>query len=82
LPQGADRRTDDFSDYQAGRVESVTFMARVAAAWMDAQPARDTLTHAGVIRAATLIASGQQQINCQPVASRRQLNNGDTGALS
>ncbi len=59
--------TDDFSGYAAGGSgESVaTFMARVAAA-LDAQkPAENTLwiTHAGVIRAATLIASGQRQLH-------------------
>lgn len=58
--------TDDFSDYQAGGSgESVSqFMARVAAAMDARNPAQDTLwlTHAGVIRAATLIASGQREI--------------------
>lgn len=59
--------TNDFSGYAAGGSgESVaTFMARVAAV-MDARDrAQDTLwlTHAGVIRAATLIVSGQRYIH-------------------
>lgn len=61
--------TDDFSSYAAGgNGESVAeFMARVASA-LDARTtpseAQDTLwlTHAGVIRAATLIASGRRHI--------------------
>ena len=56
--------TDDFSGYAAGGSgESVTtFMARVAEALDARDRAKDTLwiTHAGVIRAATLIASGQR----------------------
>ena len=59
--------TDDFADYRAGGTgESVSqFMARVAAAFDKLDPAKDTLwvTHAGVIRAATLIASGVRRIN-------------------
>lgn len=58
--------TDDFAHYRAGGTgESVTqFMARVAAAFDELDPAQDTLwiTHAGVIRAATLIASGIRQV--------------------
>jgi alpha-ribazole phosphatase len=56
--------TDDFTHYRAGgHGESVgRFMARVAAAWDDSGLGGDTLwlTHAGVIRAASLIASGQR----------------------
>ena len=58
--------TDDFASYRpGGSGESVNaFMARVAAAF-DALPrTADTLwiTHAGVIRAVQLIASGQRQL--------------------
>ena len=59
--------TDDFANYRAGGTgESVTqFMTRVAAAFDELDPTRDTLwvTHAGVIRAATLIASGIRHIS-------------------
>ena len=59
--------TDNFANYRAGGTgESVTqFMARVAAAWDALDPAKDTLwiTHAGVIRAATLIAQGIRHIS-------------------
>ena len=59
--------TDDFAHYRAGGTgESVTeFMARVAAAVHELDPAKDTLwvTHAGVIRAATLIAQGIRHIS-------------------
>jgi alpha-ribazole phosphatase len=59
--------TDDFAHYRAGSTgESVTqFMARVAAAFDQLDPATDTLwvTHAGVIRAATLIAGGIRHIS-------------------
>ena len=58
--------TDDFANYPAGQTgESVTqFMARVAAAFDALDPTKDTLwiTHAGVIRAATLIAQGIRHI--------------------
>ncbi|MFN5349813.1 MAG: histidine phosphatase family protein [Polaromonas sp.] len=58
--------TDNFADYRAGSTgDSVRqFMARVADAWRELDPARDTLwvTHAGVIRAATLIARGIRHI--------------------
>lgn len=54
--------TDDFANYRAGLTgESVSqFMARVAAAFDALDPTKDTLwiTHAGVIRAATLLAQG------------------------
>ena len=59
--------TDDFANYRAGGTgESVTqFMARVAAAFDELDPVKDTLwvTHAGVIHAATLIAQGIRHIN-------------------
>ena len=59
--------TADFANYRAGGTgESVTqFMARVAAAFDELDPAQDTVwvTHAGVIRAATLIASGIRHIS-------------------
>ena len=59
--------TDDFANYPAGGTgESVTqFMTRVAAAFDELNPAKDTLwiTHAGVIRAATLIAQGIRHIS-------------------
>jgi len=59
--------TDDFAHYRAGGTgESVTqFMARVAKAFDELDPAKDTLwvTHAGVIRAATLIAQGIRHIS-------------------
>ena len=59
--------TDDFANYPAGGTgESVTqFMTRVAAAFDELDLSRDTLwiTHAGVIRAATLIAQGIRRIS-------------------
>ena len=62
-----DAWTADFANYRAGGTgESVTqFMTRVAAAFDELDPTRDTLwvTHAGVIRAATLIASGIRHIS-------------------
>ena len=62
-----DAWTSDFAHYRAGGTgESVTqFMTRVAAAFDQLDPARPTLwvTHAGVIRAATLIASGIRHIS-------------------
>ena len=58
--------TDNFSAYPTGGTgESVAmFMARVAAAFDALDPAQDTcwLTHAGVIRASTLLAGGQRHI--------------------
>ena len=61
-----DAWTDDFANYPAGQTgESVTqFMARVAAAFDELDMSRDTLwiTHAGVIRAASLIASGASSV--------------------
>jgi alpha-ribazole phosphatase len=59
--------TDNFADYRAGRTgESVRqFMTRVAAAFDELDPTKDALwvTHAGVIRAASLIARGIWQIS-------------------
>jgi alpha-ribazole phosphatase len=61
-----DAWTTDFANYRAGRTgESVCqFMARVAAAFDELDPAKDTLwvTHAGVIRAATLLAKGIRHV--------------------
>ena len=58
--------TNDFANHRAGGTgESTTqFMVRVAAAFDALDPAKDTLwvTHAGVIRAATLIAQGVRHI--------------------
>ena len=59
--------TDNFAHYRAGTTgESVTqFMNRVAVAFDGLDPAKDTLwvTHAGVIRAAGLIANGIRHIS-------------------
>ncbi len=59
--------TDDFAHYSAGTTgESVAqFMARVAAAFDELDPNEDTLwiTHAGVIRAVALLASGIRHIS-------------------
>ena len=58
--------TADFASYRpGGNGESVTqFMARVACAFDDLPKHRDTvwITHAGVIRAVTLIQQGLRQI--------------------
>ena len=62
-----DAWTGDFAHYKAGSTgENVAqFMARVSKAFDELCPATDTLwiTHAGVIRAAELIARGQRQID-------------------
>ena len=59
--------TDDFAHYRAGGTgESVTqFMTRVAAAFDELDATKDTvwITHAGVIRAATLLAQGIRHIS-------------------
>lgn len=59
--------TDDFAHYRAGGTgESVTqFMTRVAAAFDELDPSRDTvwITHAGVIRAAAMLAQGIRHIS-------------------
>ena len=57
----------DFVGYQPGEGESVgQFMQRVAAVWDQTASASDAptlwITHAGVIRAATLLQAGQRQI--------------------
>jgi alpha-ribazole phosphatase len=55
----------DFAHYRPGGGESVSaFMQRVAAAWDETVSTAETLwiTHAGVIRAATLLQSGQREI--------------------
>ena len=56
------RWTDQFGDYACGAAESVgQFMARVGAVWDETLAAgQDSvwITHAGVIRAATLLAQG------------------------
>ena len=58
--------TDDFANYRAGGTgESVTqLMARVCSAFDEIDLTKDTLwvTHAGVIRAASLIAKGVRHI--------------------
>ena len=62
-----DAWTADFANYRAGGTgeNAGQFMARVAAAFDELDPTKDTLwlTHAGVIRAGTLIASGIRRIN-------------------
>ncbi len=61
-----DAWTEDFAHYKAGHTgESVAqFMARVIQAFDELCPAKDTLwvTHAGVIRAAELIAGGTRRV--------------------
>lgn len=57
--------TDDFANYRTGDGENTSrFMARVASAFDDLPGDIDTLwiTHAGVIRAASLIAVGVRQL--------------------
>ncbi len=61
-----DAWTDDFAHWRCGGGENVQdFMARVAAVW-DAYAANNQpvvwITHAGVIRAATLLAQGQRTV--------------------
>lgn len=65
------RWTDDFGEHRFGGVESANaVLARVAAVWNEtvhetqglAEPAAVWLTHAGVIRAAHLVARGQLQV--------------------
>jgi alpha-ribazole phosphatase len=62
-----DAWTDAFATWRCGGGECVQdFMARVAAAWDDAcvqDPPTVWITHAGVIRAATLLAQGQRRIS-------------------
>ncbi len=58
--------TDAFATWRCGGAENVQgFMARVGAAWDEAQAQHQAsvwITHAGVIRAATLLAQGQRQV--------------------
>lgn len=71
VPRAAlDHWLADFGDHRFGGAESANeVLARVAPAWADAQQATqrtglDTLwlTHAGVIRAVSLLAQGVQRI--------------------
>ena len=58
--------TDAFATWRCGGAESVQgFMARVGAAWEETlaqHRATVWITHAGVIRAAALLAQGQRQV--------------------
>ncbi|MES2415349.1 MAG: histidine phosphatase family protein [Pseudomonadota bacterium] len=62
-----DAWTEDFAGYPAGQTgENVTqFMGRVAAAFDELPTGQDTLwiTHAGVIRAAQLLANGVRRVD-------------------
>ena len=62
-----DSWTDDFASYPAGTTgETVSsFMARIASVFDEIKPASPTLwiTHAGVIRAAGLLAVGQRSVS-------------------
>ena len=66
-PAAYDAWTDDFGRHRFGGHESVSeFMQRVARVWDEAQQAgRDAvwITHAGVIRAATLLAQGVREVH-------------------
>jgi alpha-ribazole phosphatase len=59
--------TDDFSQHACGGAESVAeFMLRVSAVWDEhAEHGQDAvwITHAGVIRAASLLASGTREVS-------------------
>ena len=68
--QAYDAWMADFWQHRFGGVESVAeFMTRVALAWDEALPGRAAckpqvwITHAGVIRAASLIAKGLREIH-------------------
>lgn len=68
-PEAFDAWTSDFWQHRVGDGESVAdFMGRVAEVWDEAIAASLSgvpqvwLTHAGVIRAARLIASGQREV--------------------
>ena len=68
IPQADyERWTADFGGYRFGGVESVCeFMQRVAHIWDETQrAARETvwITHAGVIRAASLLAQGVRHVD-------------------
>jgi len=76
-PDAFDAWTSDFWRYRVGGGECVAdFMARVAQAWDAAAAARLSgvaqvwLTHAGVIRAARLLASGQREVHAAADWSR------------
>ena len=63
-----DAWTTDFANWRCGGAESVgEFMARVCAVWDEtsavSQPVVVWITHAGVIRAATLLANGVRRID-------------------
>lgn len=61
--EAVDAWTADFSSYRFGGKESVSeVLNRVAAAWDEVPDASLWVTHAGVVRAATLIAAGTRQI--------------------
>lgn len=63
--QALDAWVADFAHHRPGNGESVgQFMQRVAAVWDEARNPSGTLwiTHAGVIRAATMLHHGQRQI--------------------
>jgi alpha-ribazole phosphatase len=67
-PAAIDAWVADFARHQPGGGESVgQFMQRVAAVWDETAQAAGTptlwITHAGVIRAATLLHGGQRQIS-------------------
>lgn len=66
-PQAMDAWTRDFWQHRFGGVESVAaLMARVASVWDDARASGQPqvwITHAGVIRAATLLAQGVRRID-------------------
>ena len=68
IPADAMQRwTDDFGEHLFGGVESANaVLARVAAVWRETQGLPETaavwITHAGVIRAAQLVAQGQLQV--------------------
>lgn len=68
--QAYDDWTADFWQHRFGGAESVAeFMARVALAWRDARQAaagkhpQVWITHAGVIRAATLLSKGIMEVH-------------------
>ena len=68
IPQADyERWTADFGQHRFGGKESVqAFMQRVASAWDEAQLAGQEvvwITHAGVIRAASLLAQGVRQVD-------------------
>jgi len=66
-PQAYDAWTADFWNHRFGGVESLAdLMARVAALWREASrsaPDQVWITHAGVIRAASLLARGVRRVD-------------------